>query len=381
MKFLFYDRRCRLFTMTLLLSFCSSLAYGEECSEHPDTTNINCNNRARIMQALKEDKYVAPDSDALDKQCSRYEKTPIPDSDLPTAKEKQELSKCDSALFYSIHHDYVKARKCAYLERDRESAGWPDLGGAARLMQIYQTGKGVIVNHDLAIKFACEWGKTAAEAEYEGLLQGLLGQDQNVLANFKEHDFSVCVVATGGGLSSACDYESLKVESYQLDAGLMKLKSAWSENTVEAYQKLKASVDKFIEDEARFTQLQNTAGGSWVSYWITEETREKLPMFYDKVKSIETGGLPEKGLDQFPVADKKLNQEYQNLVKFLKQQEGADYVIAVDLLKKAQLSWIAYRDRFELFGQSLAKPLSFKTFLTNERSNQLVEYRNSYELP
>src|SRR5438132_323567 len=103
--------------------------------------------------------------DAVD-VCKQVEKTPFPEGDKPTEKEKLSLGDCDTeALYYGIglKADPVAARKCAFtqLGGDLDTV----FGGTAILMVIYANGKGVKQNFDLAIELACQIGGAPAEID------------------------------------------------------------------------------------------------------------------------------------------------------------------------------------------------------------------------
>src|SRR5512133_4235358 len=85
---------------------------------------------------------VAPAEASDSHLCRSVANTAIPAGHEPNADERSELGSCDSeALYYGIGRpaDFVRARKCAYVERDGKSP--PPLGGAVILMMIYANGK------------------------------------------------------------------------------------------------------------------------------------------------------------------------------------------------------------------------------------------------
>ena len=87
----------------------------------------------------------------------------------------------------------VRARQCAYLERQAPDNGWPNLfAGTGMLMTIYANGTGARRNFDIAMKFACELGGAPAEEE------GWLAHLQKLKSEWQGQDFSPCDDITSG---------------------------------------------------------------------------------------------------------------------------------------------------------------------------------------
>lgn len=112
---------------------------------------------------------------ALPAACESLKNLSLPSRDVPPASMAASLKGCSSeALYYGIGvpKDPVRARQCAYLERQDPDTGWPNLfAGTGMLMTIYANGIGVPRNLDIAMKFACEID--GAPAEEEGWLAHL----------------------------------------------------------------------------------------------------------------------------------------------------------------------------------------------------------------
>jgi hypothetical protein len=112
--------------------------------------------------------------------CAPWVAIQPPGTDVPTASERAALHGCDDeAAYYGIDQsvDYRKARLCAfthaalnlpkgdfYTSRCLDCAGV--IEGPAILMMIYANGRGVPVNFELALRFACDVASTPAELSF-----------------------------------------------------------------------------------------------------------------------------------------------------------------------------------------------------------------------
>ena len=109
------------------------------------------------------DDFVGSDVQAV---CDKAVNVQVPVNDIPTDADQAALKNWLSADSYygnGVKTDYTVARKCAFNER---ASGDESLFGGSRiLMMIYANGYGVTKNLDLAIKFACESGGSAAKVE------------------------------------------------------------------------------------------------------------------------------------------------------------------------------------------------------------------------
>lgn len=322
--------------------------------------------------------------------CDAHKDVPIPPENLPTQQDRQELSKCasgqslESGIFYAgvtAPPDYVKARKCAYLERE-SGMGWPQIGGAARLLQIYAQGRGVPKNMKLTVRFACEWG------EDPELVESLISTDVGVQRQLKEEDYSVCTAARSsgsGGVSGNCTGESVWHEQLKTEGSITELKAMWPKEALAAYTNLYEAADRFFYKDAEFIVFQwcyLCTGGHAAR---AAETERMWTDFYETIR--EGGGVRSPNFSVYKKFDGELNAAYRQLVKKLdsKRSEYEEYPddmmgLAISSIKDAQLAWIRYRDAFEKFGQLLTPPVSYKGYLTAGRANQLRHYVETYEV-
>ncbi len=96
--------------------------------------------------------------------CQRFSGVPVPPADFAKESEGASLKGCDAeALYYGLGAsvDFVRARECALATR--QAPGMPPLVDAGILMMLYENGLGVPTNHDLALRFACEWADSPTD--------------------------------------------------------------------------------------------------------------------------------------------------------------------------------------------------------------------------
>jgi formylmethanofuran dehydrogenase subunit E len=87
--------------------------------------------------------------------CDSYDKVQIPVADLPTQQDRTSLSSCNSEdLYFGFGQPAaaVKARNCAYIEREKSELSQERVfGGSGLLAMIYANGIGSVRNFDLAL--------------------------------------------------------------------------------------------------------------------------------------------------------------------------------------------------------------------------------------
>jgi hypothetical protein len=131
--------------------------------------------------------------------CLKAGEASFPPADRPTAAEAKALQGCESEpLYYGIGvpADPVKARKCAFVERDVEDDSI--FGGSAVLIMVYANAKGVPRNLDIALALACRL--ESAPAERKGRVAHLLRMEGDQSAA----ELDLCDDVTSGFMAGAC---------------------------------------------------------------------------------------------------------------------------------------------------------------------------------
>ncbi len=129
-------------------------------------------------------------------QCEHYQQVQIPSADLPTPQDRTALASCDSLDLYfgiDVSTDSAAARKCAYLEREKNDPVDAPIGGAILLSMVYANGKGADRNFDLALRFACE--AIAYELGTDTRVKDLLKLQEQ---HWTGTDFDLCADAASG---------------------------------------------------------------------------------------------------------------------------------------------------------------------------------------
>ena len=152
------------------------------------------------------DGFAEPPAGAAEALCARSADADPPASDQPTPLQRWSLAGCDGeALLYGIGQaaDPVRARLCAFLERDEPDARGNGSGlfdGDGLLMTIYANGWGVRRNSAVATHLACE-SVDSAPAEREFRVSHVAGA---LHEPYYRAVFSPCDDITSGYAGGVC---------------------------------------------------------------------------------------------------------------------------------------------------------------------------------
>ena len=293
--------------------------------------------------------------------CDKFEEVQEPASDLPTPEERKALASCNSEyLYFGIDHpaDPVKARKCAYIEREADK-GMPEVvfGAAGMLTMIYANGKGAARNFDLALKFACEFDGTE-DIRVEHLLKL---KDKNWTGD----DFSLCDDQLGS--------------AYWLRACL---KPQWDKEQAVRTHEVSAITKKWTAAEkTAFRELQKTATASFDASALNEVDQSEIGRSIDfesvetslndgfvaALQQFEAGQLPKFTALEFSKVDAELNSIYTKL-------QSDESTLNPEGIKIAQRAWLRYREAWVKFGHlkyPSVTPESWRTWLTQDRVEDL----------
>ena len=299
--------------------------------------------------------------------CKQAEHVSVPELDRPTVPEKKTLTNCSSRdLYYGLGKpvDPDKARKCAYLEAERDNG--EIFSGYAMLATIYANGKGANRNLDLAIKFACKLDMTGAiEDKYRVLHLAELKQK-----GWKGDDFSICDDITSGFMQGACaDIEARFAEAKRTKI-LAKLVKAWNEKDKAAFKKFEQYFERFVK--ARVDNEVDLSGTGRAAFQFEEETklRDDLAISIEKFEKRE---FPAYTADQLITADKELNDLYSTIQRSKTPSWGTS---TKEGIKSTQRTWLKYRDSWVAFAQQKYPDVSadsWRTWLTRNRVAMLKE--------
>lgn len=319
---------------------------------------------------------VAPSAGADDltnPACAALAKLAISAADQPDAAARERLGSCDSeSLYYAdgASPNYVDARLCAYLERDKGDE--LVFGGSAVLMMLYANGQGVARNLELAKRFACE--VQGAPAELDGRLQHLAEMAKSGANN---EIFDVCDDVTSGYMMGFCASRSADKAKVDRDKRVTALGKNWKDADRAAFARLRAAADAYfdavVEGEV---DMSGTARGA-MAVGARESLEDSL---VTGLTAFEEGRLPKATAEEFAAADKALNASYAVAMKAAKPIEGENFsnlgTVSPEGIRTAERAWIKYRDAWVAFGAHKYPAVSadaWRTYFTRERAAALKE--------
>jgi len=301
--------------------------------------------------------------------CTAPAKLVVPAADQPDAAARERLKDCDSeSLYYADggKPDYVQARLCAYLERDKGNE--LVFGGSGVLMMLYANGEGVPRNIALARKFACE--TEGAPAELDGRLEHL---DAMARAGAKADRLDLCDDITSGFMMGFCADRGASAAKVERDRRVAALTANWSAAERTALTRLRAAADTYFDAVVDGeVDMSGTARGA-----MAVGAREDLEKrFADALDAFEHGRFPTGDAAALAAADKALNASYAAALQSIKQQgtDGMNGTVTTDGIRAAERAWIKYRDAWVAFGAQKYPAVgadAWRTWFTQERERAL----------
>jgi formylmethanofuran dehydrogenase subunit E len=300
--------------------------------------------------------------------CEPYARIKEPASDLPTTRDHQALASCNSYdLYFGFERapDLVKARKCAYIEREAGKR-FPDVvfGAAGLLTMIYANGKGADRNFDLAVKFACEISEGSDDSRIRHLLEL---KDQHWTGN----DFNLCDDDGSGFMQGLCAGLGEDFKQAERIRKLSAIAEKWTAAEKAALRELQKAAKVFFEASSQYeVDLSGTARGAYQMEAMASLNDD----FAAAVERFEKEQLPKFSAADFSKADIELNSVYTKIQA--KPNPAAIEEISPSGIKMAQRAWLRYREAWVKFGQlkyPTVSPESWRTWLTQERVKKLKE--------
>jgi len=290
-------------------------------------------------------------------------------ADLPTEADRQALASCKSENLYfgfDSPADPVKARKCAYIERENRTDATDKVFGASGLLtMIYANGKGASRDFDLALRFACE--VEGAEAENSGRFDHLLKLKRD---HWTGEDFSLCDDATSGFMDGWCAHIQERFDQVQHQRKLDGILGKWSPADRQGFVELQRSATKFFGASSRNeVDLSGTSRGAFE----IGAAASLNDSFVAALESFEKGRLPKFTTAEFRFADAKLNVVYA-AIQSTKHDPHMAGTVTPEGIKLAQRAWLAYREAWVQFGSRKYPSVtgdSWRTWLTRERIEML----------
>jgi uncharacterized protein YecT (DUF1311 family) len=324
---------------------------------------------ASPLQAAPDDQSdMAPPAD-----CESLKSLAQPDEDAPPASMAASLKGCSSEALYfgiGVPKDPVRARQCAYVERQDPDNGWPNLfAGTGMLMTIYTNGIGAPRNFDIAMKFACELN--GAPAEEEGWVAHL---QKFKKVNWQGQDFSPCDDITSGAAMGFCEAHDAKLADAARKAKLAGITAHWLSTERKAFAALEKTKNAYAAAVAENeVDMSGTARGA-----LSIAAREAEDgQFLATLEKVVSGDLPSASPSDLAETDNKLNALYS---KIQKRGDTSDWgTVTKEGIKKTERAWLVYRDAFVGFAKRnfpSLPPESLKRVLTDDRIKALENFGN-----
>jgi len=292
--------------------------------------------------------------------------------DLPTADEAKALKGCDfDSLYYGLDMpaDPVKARKCAFVQRDAEIADVNTTyvpSASNFLIVIYANAKGVPRNLDIALALACRLDIDNAQMS-ESWTERL----RQMKRSRSPPDFKLC---DGSWFTTAWSNYCARVETKR---EMKRLLSRRAELTAKLSPDAKAGFAKLEQAAEHFFVAVSGLGcggtsayacAEWAYAEVEEEFNELLEQSLAKKPSMTGVGFAE--------ADAALNAAYAEAMA-AHAEPGTDAYAkptSDEDIRDAQRRWIRYRDAWIQFGRTVHPEMpadAWKVWLTQRQASRL----------
>jgi hypothetical protein len=305
--------------------------------------------------------------------CDQYDKIDIPDADLPTQEDRAALASCKSEdLYFGFDHpaEPATARKCAYLEREREkldprTAMQMVFGGPGLLTMIYANGKGATRNFDLALKFSCEVDGAAAENahRFRHLLELKNG-------HWTGDDFNLCDDATSGFMQGWCADLQERFEKVKREQRISEITARWTADEMRAFEKLEKAANGYFQASS---QNEVDLSGTGRAAFEIEAEAALNDRFVAALERFEKGEFPGFTASDFSKTDAALNSTYGKIQSAPTDTIGPGTVTRQGI-REAESAWLVYREAWVNFASvkyPKVPPEAWRAWLTTERLKSL----------
>lgn len=299
--------------------------------------------------------------------------TDFPATDRPSVEDRSLLSGCESKKFYygiDEKIDHVKARKCAFLELERNSQ--LVFGDYAILMMIYANGFGTTRDVDLAQKIAlCHVG--GSEAEITGRRSHL----ESLKTKKSPGTFDLCDDITSGVMMGFCSSIKEEKKSAQRSQELKAISSSWSPKHQKAFTALGQKAYAFFKMRS-LEEIDKS--GSARSQQVIEDESLQRDQFKKAIVDFESGRYPSFDKNDLKKLDDELNAYYKVILNRKSSRTAGVYVNSV---RKVQREWVDYKNMWVAFAALHYPRLpadNLRAWLTKLRLEQLKEVNETLKL-
>ena len=298
------------------------------------------------------------------KICAGVKDVQLPAEDRPSAADAKALANCSSEkLYYGYAKtpDYVQARKCAYLELDRQLKDAP-FSGKTILMMVYANGKGVARNLDVALKLACE--VQGAPGDWAGRIHQL---ERMKAADGKGGGFSICDHSSGKYMYEQCAMLSDRFDKMDREKQIQQIEAKWSTADKTALATLRQA-------QREFMHLRATKETDLTITFEVQEVAFLENNFIEMLQKAEAGDIPSFSAEDVKRIDADLNDAYAQTQNGKTASWGT---VTREEIKTTQAAWVKYRDAWVAFGKKKYPKVSeamVKTWLTEQRREMLEKF-------
>lgn len=296
-------------------------------------------------------------SEKIDEICKSVSDITIPLQDYPGETTKASLKNCDSdSLYYGLEDelDYFKAKQCALINNHNDI-----------LTMIYANGKGVQINIDMALHFACLLDASPFEMSRRIYQLDKLRKSKNV-----KGDFDICDHATSREMTASCEDLVLRAEMKKQKNIIEFIKNRLTPKELIAFQKLQ-DVSKLYFTARIDNEVERLAMGG-LAFGIMEDRSLNERMMKDLKKTLKCK-IFVYAHEQYKKSDNQLNFFYKKIQRTQSREYSS---INPEGIKLTQRAWIKYRDSLSSFAYLKCPNISvenWNTLITNERVKELKE--------
>lgn len=325
--------------------------------------------------------FVDPDPGEADKLCTRVVLAEPPLADQPTPTQRQALHECDGeALLYGIGRpaDPVQARLCAFVQRETPTTGpGPGSGlfdGNGLLMTIYANGLGVPRNRAVATHLACT-GVWDAPAEHQIRVPHLAG---TLTEPWYKHDFSPCDDITSGYTGGVCAAHQSRIDATSRTTWIDAYASRLPPQARARLVTLRTAQARWAE--ARAGDEIDLSGTGRTAFEIAEQDLQ-TDDFLAMLTRLQKSSPPRLGTLQVKAAQARMDTALRTLLAVPPDQPIMGTITA-DGIRKAQTTWLAYRDAWAAFAAVAYPgwgPNGARAWVTMKRADMLTHLLSQHD--
>ena len=287
--------------------------------------------------------------------CAKAIAQPAPSPISGAANDK--LAGCDeSKLYYGLGDppDYPGALQCGWFQYGHPQRAVGNMFyGHGVLAMLYANAKGTALDHELAIRFACEniWASDGEMALSVGHLEYLRD-------NSGHGSFDLCDDITSGLSDGVCTSIQTRTRDSARNKKIEAIEQKMSPSSRRAFLALRAAESAF-EDE-RTDREVDLSGTSRAAFGLSEQAKLR-DQFLINLQRFSSNDIPATSKAELAFLDGKLKAAYQRL-QDAPARKWECGTIKPDGIRETQLKWVTLLDAWVDFAR-LAYPERSETSL------------------